>query len=90
MIIKKGLPLNGNLFDYSVPTVYEVGDIEAIAVKAYTPSGPFGAKGVGEPALLPTAPAIANAICDAIGVRIKDLPITPDKIVKALEEKGQR
>ena len=49
--------------------------------------GPFGAKGIGEPGLVPTAPAIANAIYDAVGVRIKDLPITAEKVLKALKEK---
>ncbi len=49
--------------------------------------GPFGAKGVGEPGLVPTAPAIANAVYNAIGVRIYDLPVTPEKILKALRRK---
>ena len=49
--------------------------------------GPFGAKGVGEPGLVPTAPAISNAIYDAVGIRINDLPITPEKLLKALKEK---
>jgi xanthine dehydrogenase molybdenum-binding subunit len=56
-------------------------------VETDEPSGPFGAKGIGEPGCVPTAPAIANAIYDAIGVRIKDLPITPEKIVAALKQK---
>jgi xanthine dehydrogenase molybdenum-binding subunit len=51
--------------------------------------GPFGAKGIGEPGLVPTAPAIANAIYDAVGVRIKDLPITPEKVLAALKEKNK-
>jgi xanthine dehydrogenase molybdenum-binding subunit len=51
--------------------------------------GPFGAKGVGEPGLVPTAPAIANAIYDAVGVRIKELPITPEKVLAALKDKGK-
>jgi CO/xanthine dehydrogenase Mo-binding subunit len=51
-------------------------------------TGPFGAKGVGEPSLIPTAPAIVNAIYDAVGVRICDLPATPDKILAALKEKS--
>ena len=51
-----------------------------------TRQGPFGAKGMGEASLLPTAAAIANAIYDAIGVQIKELPITPEKILKALKE----
>ena len=49
--------------------------------------GPFGAKGVGEPGLVPTAPAIANAIYNAVGIRIHDLPITPGKILEALKRK---
>jgi xanthine dehydrogenase molybdenum-binding subunit len=53
-------------------------------VEAAHESGPYGAKGLGEPGLAPTAAAISNAIYDAIGVRIKDLPITPEKILKAL------
>jgi xanthine dehydrogenase molybdenum-binding subunit len=49
--------------------------------------GPFGAKGVAEPGLVPTAPAIANAIYNAVGVRIRDLPITPEKMLEALKNK---
>jgi len=56
-------------------------------IETNDPFGPFGAKGVGEPGLVPTAPAIANAIYDAVGVRIKDLPITPEKVLAALKEK---
>ena len=52
--------------------------------------GPFGAKGIGEPGLVPTAPAIANAVYDAIGIRISDLPITPEKVLAALKEKRQQ
>jgi len=52
--------------------------------------GPFGAKGIGEPGLVPTAPAIANAVYDAIGIRIRDLPITPEKVLAALKEKKQQ
>ncbi len=47
--------------------------------------GPFGAKGVGEPSMVSIAPAVANAVCDALGVRVFDLPLTPEKIVKALK-----
>ncbi len=63
--------------------------IDLVFVETDDPAGPFGAKGVGEPGLVPTAPAIANAIYDAIGVRIRDLPITPEKIVMALKEKAK-
>ncbi len=49
--------------------------------------GPFGAKGVGEPGLVPTAPAIGNAVYNAVGIRIHDLPITPEKVLRALKQK---
>jgi CO/xanthine dehydrogenase Mo-binding subunit len=51
--------------------------------------GPFGAKGIGEPSLTPAAPAVANAVADAIGVRVHDLPITPEKVLEALDRKQQ-
>jgi xanthine dehydrogenase molybdenum-binding subunit len=63
--------------------------VKAVVVETDDPNGPFGAKGIGEPGCVPTAPAIANAIYDAVGVRIKDLPITPEKIVAALKQKKQ-
>ena len=52
--------------------------------------GPFGAKGVGEPGLVPTAPAIGNAVYNAVGIRIHDLPITPEKVLRALKQKRTR
>ena len=64
--------------------------IESILIETNDKEGPFGAKGMGEASLLPTSAAIANAIEDAVDVRIKDLPITPDKIIKALQEKRLR
>jgi CO/xanthine dehydrogenase Mo-binding subunit len=65
----------------------ELPKIVTILVESLQKEGPFGAKGIGEPAAAPTAPAIANAIYNAIGVRIKELPITPDKILSALRDK---
>jgi CO/xanthine dehydrogenase Mo-binding subunit len=64
--------------------------METILVETIDPEGPFGAKGMGEASLLPTSAAIANAVEDAIGIRIKELPITPAKILKALNEKKQQ
>lgn len=61
--------------------------IRSIIVEAYDETGPYGAKGLGEPGLVGVAPAIANAIFDAVGVRIKDLPITPEKVCDALKGK---
>jgi CO/xanthine dehydrogenase Mo-binding subunit len=61
--------------------------IESIIIETDDPAGPFGAKGMAEPACIPTAPAIVNAVYDAVGVRIRDLPITPEKVLNALKEK---
>jgi xanthine dehydrogenase molybdenum-binding subunit len=85
---ENGRILNPNFRDYKIPTIAEMNfPIELEFIETDDPEGPFGAKGVGEPGLVPTAPAIANAIHNAIGVRIRDLPITPEKILAALLEK---
>ncbi len=73
---------NPSFRDYHIPTSTEVPEIETEIVKTYEPSGPFGAKSVGEIGIVPPAPAIANAIYDAIGERFRKLPITPDKILE--------
>jgi aldehyde oxidoreductase len=73
-----------NLHDYLIPTAGDVPPITMHLVEDADPLGPFGAKGVGEPALIPTAPAILNAIYDAVGVRITDIPATPARIRAAL------
>ena len=59
-----------------------------LIVEELDPTGPYGAKGAGESPIVPAAPAIANAVYDAIGVRVKELPITAEKIRRALKEKG--
>jgi nicotinate dehydrogenase large molybdopterin subunit len=69
--------------DYHIPSAADMPIIEPIIVEDPEPTGPFGAKGVGEPALIPTAPAIANAIADALGVRIYDLPANLERVLKA-------
>ena len=73
--------------DYKVPTAADLPDVKAILVESNDPCGPFGAKGVGEIVMVPTAPAITNAIYDALGIRMKDLPITPEKVLAALAQK---
>ncbi len=85
--LDKGKILNDTLSTYLIPTAMDLPEIYPVIVECEEATGPFGAKGVGEPATIPTAPAIVNAIYDAIGVRIYDLPITPEKILKALNEK---
>ena len=69
--------------DYHIPSCADIPDIVPIIVEDPEPTGPYGAKGVGEPALIPTAPAIANAIADALGVRIYDLPANLERVLKA-------
>jgi len=75
-----------NLHDYLIPTIGDVPPIEVILVEDAEPLGPFGAKGVGEPALVPTAPAIYSAIRHATGVRVRHAPATPDRLRAALLE----
>ncbi|MCX5811837.1 MAG: xanthine dehydrogenase family protein molybdopterin-binding subunit [Proteobacteria bacterium] len=90
MIFDKGVLKNGSFLDYKMPTAKDVPPVEAVIIETDDKDGPFGAKGIGEPGLVPTAPAIANAIYDAVGIRIKDLPITPEKVLWALKEKEKR
>lgn len=73
--------------DYRVLTSADMPPIESHIVEVPLPEGPFGAKGGGEPSVIAVAPAIANAIYDAIGLRIKDLPTASEKILHALEER---
>lgn len=83
-----GQLINPNLIDYVLPSLADMPQhIDSIAVEVPDPNGPFGAKGIGESALVPVAPAIANAIYDACGVRIKDLPIKAEKVFLALQTK---
>ncbi|MBI4320802.1 MAG: molybdopterin-dependent oxidoreductase [Chloroflexi bacterium] len=89
-ILEQGQMLNASLLDYRIPTSLESPQVESILVETIDPEGPFGAKGVSEGAQVPAAPAIANAIYDAVGVRISDMPITPDKVLRALELKKRR
>ncbi|MCX7779671.1 MAG: molybdopterin-dependent oxidoreductase [Negativicutes bacterium] len=88
--LQEGNVLNCNFATYLLPTSLDVPEIYPLIVEDPEKTGPFGAKGVGEPALIPTAAAIANAVYDAVGVRITDLPITPDKILAKLKEKQNK
>ena len=82
--LQKGAIKNPRLSEYLIPTTLDMPSVDVTIVECQECTGPFGAKGVGEPALIPTAAAIANAIYDAIGIRFYSLPITPEKIVEAL------
>jgi CO/xanthine dehydrogenase Mo-binding subunit len=81
----RGRNLNPNFLDYKILSAPDVDfPVDVECIETHDEEGPFGAKGVGEPGLVPTAPAIANAVCDAIGVRIHSLPLTPEKVLAAL------
>ncbi|GAF80319.1 unnamed protein product, partial [marine sediment metagenome] len=85
LILDKGITRTPSLSEYLIPTSLDAPDVETIMVESGDGVGPFGAKGIGEPSCCSIAPALANAVCDALGVRIFDLPLTPEKIVKALK-----
>ncbi|MCI0800075.1 MAG: xanthine dehydrogenase family protein molybdopterin-binding subunit [Chloroflexi bacterium] len=86
MLYEDGQLLNPNLIDYHVPTFAELPDkLETILIENGDGPGPFGAKGLGEGGIVAAAPAVANAIFRATGVRIKDLPLTPERVWRALQ-----
>jgi len=87
VIVEKGQVMNPSFLDYGFPTAMEMPEIEAIEVETNDPLGPFGAKEAGEGTQISPAPAIVNAIYDAIGIDFTELPVTPEKVLKALEEK---
>jgi len=79
-----GKVLTDNLSTYLLPTALDISEVETIIVEDPEPQGPWGAKGIGEPAIIPTAAAIANAVSNAIGKPINDIPINPEKILQLL------
>jgi 4-hydroxybenzoyl-CoA reductase alpha subunit len=83
-----GLHHGPSLLDYRIPTSLDCPEFVAIIVEAVDPEGPYGAKEAGEGPLHPSLPAIANAIYDAVGVRMDSLPFTPDRVWRAMQEKG--
>lgn len=84
LVFKEGMPQNTSLSNYILMGIKDMPHINSIAVETNDPVGPYGAKGVGEPTLIPMPPAIANAVEDAVGVRIRELPISPEKVFWAL------
>ena len=84
-VFRKGLHKIPSMLDYKSPTTLEMPPVESILVETLDPAGPYGAKECGQGPLLPVIPAVANALFDALGVRIDEVPITPEKVVAALE-----
>jgi CO/xanthine dehydrogenase Mo-binding subunit len=83
-----GQPLNPTLMDYDLPKASHLPPLQVELVELLSEVGPFGAKGVGEPPVIPTAAAVANALADAVGVRLCELPMTPARVLAALRQHG--
>ncbi len=84
--VAEGVTLTPNLMTYLIPTALDVPDVTTIVLESGEGMGPWGARGIGEPAMVPTAPAIANAVRDAVGVRLTRLPITPERLWRAMQD----
>ena len=90
MLYEDGQLLNPNLVDYRVPVFTDLPDeFETVLIESGNGPGPYGAKGVGEGGIVCVAPSVANAIFNATGVRISTLPLTPERVWRALHEAGQ-
>jgi CO/xanthine dehydrogenase Mo-binding subunit len=85
VIVEDGITLTPSFSEYLIPTTQDIPTTQSIILESGTGVGPFGAKGIGEPSLTPAAPAVANAVADAIGVRVASLPLTPEKVLAAIE-----
>jgi len=78
-----------SMLEYKSPTTHDMPEVVTEIVEGPDPNGPFGAKEVGQGPLLPIMPAVANAVYDAVGVRVDEVPVTPDKILRALDDKAK-
>jgi len=86
---ESGAPLTLNLDSFKIPNLMDIPPIEPVLIEHPDPVGPYGAKALGEPPLVPVAAAIANAVYDATGVRIRDLPITAEKVLRGLQQRAR-
>lgn len=89
LILKDGKVLNPSFVDYKIPTAEDMPKMEVYFVETPEETGPFGARGVAEPAMVPAAPATANAIYDAVGIRLNTMPMTAERIYQALQEQAK-
>jgi CO/xanthine dehydrogenase Mo-binding subunit len=89
-VFRKGLHKIPSMLEYKSPTTLEMPPVESILIETLDPEGPYGAKECGQGPLLPVIPAVANALFDALGVHVDEVPITPEKVVAALEGRYRR
>ncbi len=87
LMLKDGKVLNPSFVDYKIPTTDDMPEMIIKFVENEEPTGPYGARGVAEPAMVPSAPAIANAIYDAVGIRLSTMPMTAEKVLTAIKNK---
>jgi CO/xanthine dehydrogenase Mo-binding subunit len=87
MILDGGQITNASLADYKIPGIHDIPPMQTELVDARQGNGPFGAKGLGESATFAVSPAVANALDDAVGVRLTELPMTPEMVLRALRAK---
>ena len=87
---RRGVHRAPSMLEYKSPTTLEMPDVTTYIIEDPDPNGPFGAKEVGQGPLLPIMPAVANALYDALGVRVDEVPITPEKVMRALKAKDGR
>ncbi|MFP4345374.1 MAG: xanthine dehydrogenase family protein molybdopterin-binding subunit [Anaerolineales bacterium] len=86
---EEGYPQQHNFDRYHIPSATDLPEMEVTYIETTLPEGPFGAKNLAEPVMLATAPALANAVFHATGVRVRDLPLRPEKILQGLKEQGE-
>jgi CO/xanthine dehydrogenase Mo-binding subunit len=84
VVIEEGFTRNPHLMDYKLPTTLDIPDIETVVLESGQGLGPFGAKGIGEPAVIPPRATIVNAVSDAIGVQLREAPLTPERVYGAM------
>jgi CO/xanthine dehydrogenase Mo-binding subunit len=89
VVTEDGMSRSSLFADYLIPVSTDVPDIRVAALEIGPGKGPFGARGIGEPAIAPPAATIANAVTDAIGVRLTELPMTPERVLAALRQASE-
>jgi CO/xanthine dehydrogenase Mo-binding subunit len=88
LLVEQGRTINNSLESYLIPTAKDIPEIRARLMEFPEPYAPYGSKGIGEASLTPTAPAIANAVADAIGVPVRQIPLTAERVLAAIESGG--